>query len=67
MTKRRIKSRTHRFNAIIAIFAAVELNANLLQPLLPVDVFQVLTFVLLVGNAVFRELTKTAIGKDEAV
>lgn len=64
--KSRIKSKTHWFNAIVAVLAVVETQAHLLQSFLPVNSFQALTFVLVVGNAILREVTKTAVGKVDA-
>ena len=55
-------SRTLWFNAICAALAAAEASFNLVQPLLPINVYTLLAFVLPVGNAALRILTTTAIG-----
>ena len=56
--KPRLKSKTHRFNALMAALLTAEANMHLLQPLLPVDAFGVISFVLVVGNVILREITK---------
>lgn len=56
------RSRTLWFNAVVAALAAAEGGFSVLQPLLPIPVYQVFTFVLLVGNAVLRAITSRALG-----
>ena len=50
-------SRTLWFNLAVAGLAAAEAGFSVLQPLLPGNVFQVLTFTLVVGNALLRVIT----------
>lgn len=64
MSKRRIKSRTHWFNGVMAALFAAELNIGVLQPLVPVDVFAIFSFALIIGNSVLREMTNTSIGRE---
>lgn len=54
-------SRTLWFNAVVAALAAAEASFSLLQPLLPVDAYQALTFALVVGNAGLRIVTSKAV------
>ena len=51
------RSRTIWFNAICTALGAAELSLGLLQAMLPVDAYAVLSFVLVVGNTVLRSLT----------
>lgn len=60
--KSRIKSRTHWFNVIMAVFVGLEANIHLLQPLLPVNVYAVTTLIAILGNIALRELTRQPIG-----
>ena len=55
------KSRTLWFNAGVAALAAAELGFSGLQPLLPANVYQLLVFGLVVGNAVLRVVTTTGL------
>lgn len=55
------RSRTLWFNAGCAALAAAEAGFNILQPLLPVNVYTLLAFALPVGNALLRVLTSQAI------
>lgn len=57
------KSKTLRFNALVAALAALEASASLLQPLLGEAVYPVLVVVLTIGNAVLRVITSQGIGK----
>jgi hypothetical protein len=50
-------SRTLWFNALVAALAAAEAASGALQALLPADVWQLLTFALVVGNAALRVVT----------
>lgn len=45
------------FNVTCAALAAAEARYAVLQPLLPVNVFAALSFVLPVGNALLRAVT----------
>lgn len=51
------RSRTIRFNAIVAAMAAIEANAHLIQPYLPGSVYGWGMMFLVCGNAVLRLLT----------
>lgn len=53
-TKRKRESVVLWFNALAAMSFAAEAKLELLQPLLPVNVYAVLSFVLIVGNAGLR-------------
>lgn len=57
------KSRTLRFNAIIAALAAAESSANLIQPYLPGNVYGYGLMLLTVGNAMLRIVTTQGLGK----
>lgn len=60
------KSRTLWFNLILAAAAAAESGFSLLQPLLPVNAYAVLTFALAVGNAALRVITTTELAMRSA-
>lgn len=51
------RSKTIWFNAICTGLATAELSLGLLQALLPVNAYAVLSFVLVVGNTVLRSVT----------
>lgn len=55
------KSRTLWFNAAVAAFASAELSLGALQALLALDGYQLLTVVLVVGNAVLRAVTSKSL------
>lgn len=55
------QSRTLIFNALCAALATAEASFNMLQPLLPVNVFAILAFALPVGNAALRLITTTGV------
>jgi hypothetical protein len=57
------KSRTLWFNALVAVLAALELSANLIQPYVPGNIYGYGMVVLTVGNAFLRFLTSQGIGK----
>ena len=59
--KRKRFSKVLWFNLAMTLVAALEMHMHLLQPLLPVDVYQALLFVVLVGNKVLRFYTSTAL------
>lgn len=59
--KRWWHSRTIIFNAVIAALLAAESQVNLLQPLLPVNVYALVAFALPVANAALRFVTATPI------
>jgi hypothetical protein len=48
------RSRTIWFNALAAMLLAAEASFSLLQPLLPGNVYALLSFCLVVGNALLR-------------
>lgn len=54
-------SRTLWFNLLVAVAAAAEAGFGVLQPLLPVNAFAALTFLLTVGNAALRVLTTSSL------
>lgn len=51
------RSRTLWFNAVCAALATAEASYGVLQPLLPVPVYALLSVALPVGNALLRVLT----------
>jgi hypothetical protein len=55
------KSRTLWFNALVAALAMAEAKVQLIQGLLPVDAYQVLVCILVVGNAALRVVTTTGV------
>lgn len=55
------KSRTVWFNAVLLGLAAAESRLSLLQALLPVNVYSLLSFVLPVGNVMLRFITQQAV------
>lgn len=55
------RSRTVWFNCICACLAAAEASLGLLQGVLPVNAYAVLSFVLVVGNTLLRAITTTAL------
>jgi hypothetical protein len=61
--KPRWKSKTYWFNLLITALAGSEMYLQVLQPLLGVNVYAVLTFLLTVGNLVLREATVAPVGK----
>lgn len=58
---RRIKSKTYRFAAIMAAAIALEGQMELLQPLLPGNVYAYFSIILTVGIAYFREKTSQSL------
>lgn len=52
------RSKVLWFNAIVALLAAAEMSLRVVQDYLPGDVFAWLTFVLTLGNAALRVLTR---------
>lgn len=59
--KRVHRSRVIWFNVLIGLGALLEANVHLLQPLLGVDVYQAIVFVLVVGNGVLRLVTNAGV------
>lgn len=51
------KSKTLRFNLFVVVLAAAESQLHLIQPLLPVNFYQVLAFVVPIANKALRFLT----------
>ena len=60
------KSRVLRFNAALAVLAALDASTGALQALLPVDTYHLLTVLLAVGNALLRVATTQPIGRTPA-
>lgn len=52
------RSKVLWFNAVVALLAAAEMSLRVVQDYLPGDVFAWLTFVLTLGNAALRVLTR---------
>ena len=57
------KSKTLWFNTIVAALVALEASFSILQPLVPANVYAVLSVVLTVGNAALRVITTQALIK----
>jgi len=55
------KSKTLRFNAVVAALAAAEASAGLIQPLVPGNIYGWGLMVLTVGNAILRVITTQAV------
>lgn len=55
------QSKTLRVNAIAAALMALEANAGLLQPLLPVNFYAAMSVFLAVANAFLRVVTTQAV------
>lgn len=60
------QSKTLWFNLVVAVAAAAEASVGLLQPLLPINIFEALSFLLVVGNAALRVISKTALALRSA-
>lgn len=58
------KSKTVWFNLVVSILAAAELNLKLMQPYIGVEFFQLISFVLIVGNAALRFISTQPIGRN---
>lgn len=61
MGKKFYSSKTYWFNVIVTLFLAAEANLQLLQPVLGQNVYAIACFVLIVGNAILRNMTKEPI------
>lgn len=61
-TKSRLRSKTYWFNLVILALAGMEMQLQVLKPLLPIDVFQLIVFVLPIVNMVLREFTDRGVG-----
>lgn len=55
--KSRFRSKTHWVNALVIALMGAETQLNVLQPLLPVNVFLLVAFLLPVVNMLLREMT----------
>ncbi len=55
--KSRLRSKTHWLNALVLVLMGAEMQLNLLQPLLPVNVFALVAFLLPLVNMLLREFT----------
>lgn len=60
-TKPWYRSKTMWFNALVAAATAAETQVQLLQPLLPINVYQLIVFVLVTGNAALRTISAARI------
>ncbi len=60
--KPRRRSKTYWANGVLLALAAAELHWSVLQPLLPVNVYQLFAFLLPVMNFVLREFTHSGVG-----
>lgn len=61
--KKWYKSKTIWFNALVAASVAAETSFEILKPFLPVDLYAITTFALVVGNAFLRFVTTTGVSK----
>ena len=59
-------SKTLWLNALVLALTAAESQLNMLQPLLPINVYALVAFALPVGNAVLRLLTNSALSSGAA-
>ena len=55
------RSRTLWLNLLMMLLALAETNFRVLQPMLPVNVFAVIAFVLPIANAALRLVTNSAL------
>ena len=55
--KSRLRSKTHWFNLFVIALMGAETQLDLLQPLLPVNVYALVAFLLPLANLLLRELT----------
>lgn len=60
------RSKTLWFNLVVALAAAAEAGFAVLQPVLPVNAYAVLVFLLTVGNTALRVVTTTALALRQA-
>ena len=58
------RSRTLWLNALVAVLLAVETQLHVVQPLLPINVYQLAAFGLPLLNAWLRVITQQPIGRD---
>ena len=56
-----LRSKTLRFNLVIALLAAVEANFRLLESVMPVNVYPVLLFSITLVNVVLRFVTTAGV------
>lgn len=64
-TKAWWRSRTVWANLLIGVLLLAETNLHLLQPLLPLNVYQLTAFVLPILNLFLRAITRTGIGRRD--
>jgi len=57
------KSKTLWFNLLVTGLVALEASFSMLQPMLPVNTYGILTVVLAVGNAFLRVISSTSLTK----
>lgn len=60
------KSKTLWFNAVVAALAALEAVANVLQPIVPGNVYAYGLIVLTIGNAMLRVITTQGLKIDDS-
>ena len=59
------RSKVLWFNALVAALAMAEVSLRVVQDFLPSNVFAWLTFVLTIGNAALRTVTRHSLTLDE--
>lgn len=59
------RSRTLLANALVAVLLAAETQVHLLQPLLPINVYQLAAFGLPLLNALLRVITHQPLARRE--
>ncbi len=62
-TKRRRRCKTHWFNVLVAVFAALEASFHLIQPYVSGDIYSYICLVLILGNVFLREISKQGVAK----
>lgn len=64
-SKGRIESKTYLVNVLALVLAGVEQQFHVLQPLVPVNVYVLIGFLLPIANLIVREYTDRAVGTDD--
>jgi hypothetical protein len=57
------KSKTIIFNIVVAMLAALEGAFSMLQPLLPMNTYAILSTILIIGNAALRVISTANLTK----